>query len=35
VSVTSWGDAICRSNDMTQRMDLPAVLDWLAQEFSL
>jgi secreted trypsin-like serine protease len=29
VSVTSWGDAICRSNDMTQRVDLPAVLDWL------
>jgi secreted trypsin-like serine protease len=30
VSVTSWGDAICRSNDMTQRTDLASVLDWLA-----
>jgi secreted trypsin-like serine protease len=31
VSVTSWGDAICRSNDMTQRIDLASVLDWLAE----
>lgn len=30
VSVTSWGDAICRSNDMTQRIDLASVLDFLA-----
>lgn len=29
-SVTSWGDAICRSNDMTQRLDLPSVQDFLA-----
>jgi secreted trypsin-like serine protease len=29
VSVTSWGDAICRSNDMTQRLDLPSVLGFL------
>ena len=31
VSVTSWGDAICRSNDMTQRTDIASVLDWLAE----
>jgi secreted trypsin-like serine protease len=31
VSVTSWGDAICRSNDMTQRIDIPSVLDFLAE----
>jgi secreted trypsin-like serine protease len=31
VSVTSWGDAICRANDMTQRIDLASVLDWLAE----
>jgi secreted trypsin-like serine protease len=30
VSVTSWGDAVCRSNDMTQRTDIASVLDWLA-----
>ena len=30
VSVTSWGDANCVSNDMTQRVDLANVLDWLA-----
>jgi secreted trypsin-like serine protease len=30
-SVTSWGDAICRSNDMTQRIDIASVLDWLAE----
>jgi secreted trypsin-like serine protease len=35
VSVTSWGDAICRSNDMTQRADIPSVLDWLAEEFDV
>jgi secreted trypsin-like serine protease len=31
VSVTSWGDAICRSNDMTQRLDLASVLHFLAR----
>ena len=31
VSVTSWGDAICRSNSMTQRLDIASVLDWLDQ----
>jgi secreted trypsin-like serine protease len=31
VAVTSWGDALCRSNDMTQRIDIPSVLDFLAQ----
>jgi secreted trypsin-like serine protease len=31
VSVTSWGDAVCRSNDMTQRTDIASVLDWLAE----
>jgi secreted trypsin-like serine protease len=30
VSVTSWGDAICRSNDMTQRIDIPSVQEFLA-----
>lgn len=30
VSVTSWGDAICRSNEMTQRLDIVSVLDFLA-----
>jgi secreted trypsin-like serine protease len=30
VSVTSWGDVNCRSNDMTQRTDLASVLDFLA-----
>jgi secreted trypsin-like serine protease len=35
VSVTSWGDAICRSNDMTQRIDLGPVLDWLEEEFGV
>ncbi len=29
VSVTSWGDAICRSNDMTQRLDIPSARDWV------
>lgn len=29
VSVTSWGDAICRSNDMTQRVDVASVRDFL------
>jgi len=29
VSVTSWGDAICRSNDMTQRTDTASVLSFL------
>jgi secreted trypsin-like serine protease len=31
VSVTSWGDAVCRANDMTQRTDIASVLDWLAE----
>ena len=31
VSVTSWGDAICRSNDMTQRLDIQSVLDFLTE----
>jgi secreted trypsin-like serine protease len=35
VSVTSWGDANCRSNDMTQRTDIASVLDWLAEEFGI
>jgi secreted trypsin-like serine protease len=30
VAVTSWGDAICRSNDMTQRLDIPSVQDFLS-----
>jgi secreted trypsin-like serine protease len=30
VAVTSWGDAICRSNDMTQRVDLASVQDFLS-----
>jgi len=34
-SVTSWGDAVCRSNDMTQRIDIPSVLDWLEEEFGI
>jgi len=29
VAVTSWGDAICRSNDMTQRIDLQSALDFI------
>lgn len=35
VSVTSWGDAICRTLDMTQRTDIGSVLDWLADEFGV
>ena len=35
VSVTSWGDAICRSLDMSQRTDLGSVLDWLEDEFGV
>lgn len=35
VAVTSWGDAICRSLDMTQRTDLPSVLNWLEDEFEV
>ena len=35
VSVTSWGDAICRSLDMSQRTDLESVLDWLEDEFGV
>ena len=35
VSVTSWGDAICRSLDMTQRTDLASVLEWLDDEFGV
>ena len=34
-SVTSWGDAICRANDMTQRVDIASVLDWLEEEFGV
>ena len=34
-SVTSWGDANCRSNDQTQRTDISSVLDWLAEEFGI
>lgn len=30
VAVTSWGDPICRANDMTQRVDIEPVLDFLA-----
>jgi secreted trypsin-like serine protease len=30
VAVTSWGDAICRSNDMTQRIDLATALDFIS-----
>lgn len=29
VSVTSWGDAICRSNDMTQRLDIASAVSFL------
>jgi secreted trypsin-like serine protease len=35
VSVTSWGDAICNSLDMTQRADLPWNLEWLEDEFGV
>jgi secreted trypsin-like serine protease len=35
VSVTSWGDAICRAHDMTQRVDIASVLDWLEEEFGV
>ena len=31
VSVTSWGDNVCRSNDMTQRIDTPSVQEFLAE----
>jgi len=34
-SVTSWGDAICRAHDMTQRVDIASVLDWLEEEFGV
>ena len=30
VAVTSWGDAICRTNDMTQRLDIASVQRFLA-----
>jgi hypothetical protein len=30
VAVTSWGDAICRSNEMTQRIDLATALDFIS-----
>jgi hypothetical protein len=33
--VTSWGDAVCRSNDQTQRIDIASVLDWLQEEFGV
>jgi len=29
VAVTSWGDAICRSNSMTQRLDTASAVDFL------
>jgi len=29
VAVTSWGDAICRTNDMTQRLDIASAVDFL------
>jgi secreted trypsin-like serine protease len=35
VSVTSWGDAVCRANDQTQRVDIPSVLDWLEDGFGV
>jgi secreted trypsin-like serine protease len=35
VSVTSWGDANCRSNDRAQRVDIASVLDWLEEEFGI
>jgi hypothetical protein len=28
--VTSWGDAICRTNDMTQRLDIASAQRFLA-----
>jgi len=31
VAVTSWGDAICRANDMTQRLDLEPALDFISE----
>jgi hypothetical protein len=31
VLVTSWGDAICRVNDMTQRTEIASVLDFLTE----
>jgi len=31
VSVTSWGDGICRVNDMTQRTEIASVLDFLTE----
>jgi secreted trypsin-like serine protease len=30
VAVTSWGDAICRTNDMTQRLDIASAQRFLA-----
>jgi secreted trypsin-like serine protease len=35
VSVTSWGDANCRANDQTQRVDIASVLNWLEEEFGI
>ncbi|HET7928745.1 MAG TPA: trypsin-like serine protease [Actinomycetota bacterium] len=35
VSVTSWGDSVCRSNDQTQRVDIASVLNWLEDEFGV
>jgi hypothetical protein len=34
-SVTSWGDANCVSLDMTQRVDKPSILAWLADDFGV
>jgi secreted trypsin-like serine protease len=31
VAVTSWGDANCRSNNMTQRLDIQPVLEFPAE----
>ena len=31
VSVTSWGDANCRANDMTQRLDIPSALEFVSR----
>lgn len=35
VSVTSWGDPNCVTLDMTQRVDIASVLDWLEEDFGL
>ncbi len=30
VAVTSWGDAVCRANDMTQRLDIKSAHDFVS-----